>query len=130
MGAQTLIFTIKSLPSSLRTIIPFLDGKRSSGWLESWEGLFLVTDIFTTCVEVTSESSDSLVSWKFPCKQFYWSIGSNCWLTGDVVGLEINRCVLRWIINSVTVSCGVIFCKVREEVDNDLVQFNIIVLRW
>ena len=29
----------------------FLDWKRSSGWVESWEGLLLVTDISTTCAE-------------------------------------------------------------------------------
>ena len=29
----------------------YLDWKRSSGWLESWEGLLLVTDVSTTCSE-------------------------------------------------------------------------------
>ena len=29
----------------------YLDWKRSSGWLESWEGLLLVTDVSTTCAE-------------------------------------------------------------------------------
>ena len=28
-----------------------LDWKRSSGWLESWEGLLLVTDVLRTCAE-------------------------------------------------------------------------------
>ena len=28
-----------------------LNWKRSSGWLESWEGLLLVTDVSTTCAE-------------------------------------------------------------------------------
>ena len=53
--------------STLRTLVSFwllklhfyssthfcyFDWKRSSGWLESWEGLLLVTDISTTCLEV------------------------------------------------------------------------------
>ena len=29
----------------------YLDWKRSSGWLESWERLLLVTDVSTTCAE-------------------------------------------------------------------------------
>ena len=29
----------------------YLDWKRSSGWLESWEGLLSVTDVSTTCAE-------------------------------------------------------------------------------
>ena len=29
----------------------YLDWKRSSGWLEAWEGLLLVTDILRTCAE-------------------------------------------------------------------------------
>ena len=29
----------------------YRDWKRSSGWLESWEGLLLVTDVSTTCAE-------------------------------------------------------------------------------
>ena len=32
-------------------IITYLDWKRSSGWLESWEGLLLETDVSTTCAE-------------------------------------------------------------------------------
>ena len=35
--------------SSLTEI--YRDWKRSSGWLESWEGLLLVTDVSTTCAE-------------------------------------------------------------------------------
>ena len=31
----------------------FLDWKRSSGWLESWERLLLVTGVSTTCAEAT-----------------------------------------------------------------------------
>ena len=31
--------------------IVICDWKRSSGWLESWEGLLLVTDVSTTCAE-------------------------------------------------------------------------------
>ena len=31
--------------------VAYLDWKRSSGWLESWEGLLLVTDVSTTCAE-------------------------------------------------------------------------------
>ena len=36
---------------SMNQILPhlFLDWKRSSGWLESWEGLLLLTDVSTTC---------------------------------------------------------------------------------
>ena len=35
----------------LRTRVSYRDWKRSSGWLESWEGLLLVTDVSTTCAE-------------------------------------------------------------------------------
>ena len=31
--------------------VTYLDLKWSSGWLESWEGLMLATDILTTCAE-------------------------------------------------------------------------------
>ena len=34
-----------------QTINKSLDWKRSSGWLESWEGLLLVTNVSTTCAE-------------------------------------------------------------------------------
>ena len=29
----------------------YLDWKRSSGWLQSWEGLLFATDVLTTCAE-------------------------------------------------------------------------------
>ena len=31
--------------------VTYLDWKRSSGWLEFWEGLLFATDILTTCAE-------------------------------------------------------------------------------
>ena len=31
--------------------VAYLDWKRSSGWLESWEGLLLANDVSTTCTE-------------------------------------------------------------------------------
>ena len=45
----------------------FLDWKRSSGWLESWEGLLLVTDVSITCAEaifrVKATYSETLPLW-------------------------------------------------------------------
>ena len=37
--------------NALNRGVTFLDWKRWSGWLESWEGLLLVTDVSTTCAE-------------------------------------------------------------------------------
>ena len=41
-----------------------LDWKRSSGWLESWEGLLLATDVSTTCVEAVFSVKRRL--WRWP----------------------------------------------------------------
>ena len=38
-------------PFHILLTLTFLDWKISSGWLESWEGLLLVTDVSTTCAE-------------------------------------------------------------------------------
>ena len=34
--------------------VTYLDWNRSSGWLESWKGLLLVTDVSTTCAQAIS----------------------------------------------------------------------------
>ena len=39
----------------LLTVKTNLGWKRSSGWLESWEGLLLLTDVSTTCAEAIFE---------------------------------------------------------------------------
>ena len=40
-----------SKKNGLNPGVTYLDWKRSSGWLESWEGLLLVTGVSTTCAE-------------------------------------------------------------------------------
>ena len=44
--------------------VTYLNWKRSSGWLESWQGLLFVTDISTNCAETIFRVT-VLVSWKF-----------------------------------------------------------------
>ena len=87
--------------------------KRSSGWLESWEGLlFIVTDVSTTLYGSHLQSQVVvLVRWKFknPGERFDWSLD---WLAVGkcVMWLAVKSCaeigyankwVVKWIINKV-----------------------------
>ena len=65
------------------------DWKRSSGWLESWEGLLLVIDVSTSLYGSHLQSQVVvLVRWKFknPGEQFDWSV--------DIVA--VGKCVM-WL---------------------------------
>ena len=71
-----------------------------------------------------------LVSWRFknPGELFDWSMDRVA-VGKRVMWLALKTCAKVMLIDGlqdeqgVTVSCWVIVCKVREEVDNDLGQF-------
>ena len=62
----------------------YLDWKRSSGWLESWEGLLFMSNVLTTCAEAIFRVKTLKWRWLPLLIDFFnqgmWLLGSNHFL--------------------------------------------------
>ena len=111
----TIVFIVRLLFLFLITCL-YLAWKRSSGWLESWEGLFLASDVSTTCAEVIFRAI-ALVSWKFRNSgdRFDWSIDrvayGKCvmWSAEGDLSMLVLGLVLRRCLNFPRVSSNAVF---------------------
>ena len=67
----------------------FLDWKWSSGWLEDWDGLFLVTDVSASCAKPSSESSDRSFITHLMNTLFTWPITTQVFTANHIMGLAM-----------------------------------------